>query len=60
MLFELPMIENAGGVRGFDIMPDGRFVIIRHAQPDGSLAVTPQINFVQNWTEELKRLVLPN
>ena len=60
VLFELPMIENAGGVRGFDLMADGRFVIVRSAQPDASLAVPPQINVVQNWTEELKRLVPTN
>ncbi len=39
---------------GYDILPDGkRFVMIRGADPQG----TREIVLVQNWFEELKRLV---
>jgi len=51
--------EGAGGARGFDISADGRrFLMIKDVQPsDQSSSATPQIVIVQNWTEELKRLV---
>jgi len=42
---------NAGS--GYDILPDGRFVMVRGADPSGSR----EIVLVQNWFEELKRLV---
>ena len=41
--------------RNYDVSPDGRFLMIRQ----GSLtdAAPPQLVLVQNWFEELKRLV---
>jgi hypothetical protein len=41
---------NAG--TGYDILPDGRFVMVRRADPAG----TREIVLVQNFVEELKRL----
>jgi len=40
----------------FDILPDGRFVMLRGADPTG----TREIVLVQHWVEELKRLVPTN
>jgi hypothetical protein len=37
----------------YDVAPDGRFVMIRRGESAGPA----QINVVQNWFEELKRLV---
>ena len=42
---------NAGP--GYDVLPDGRFLMVRGADPSG----TREIVLVQNWFEELKRLV---
>jgi hypothetical protein len=40
------------------VSPDGRrFLMITVADDDGQPAVPPAIVVVQNWTEELKRLV---
>jgi hypothetical protein len=39
----------------YDVSPDGRFVMLRDA--GAGKAVPPQIVVVQNWLEELKRLV---
>ena len=47
-----------GPARGYDVTADGqRFLMlqVRDRAPD----VIAQVNLVQNWTEELKRLV-PN
>jgi hypothetical protein len=48
------------GSRPYDIAPDGRFLIIRSGQADAGAGTAPQIVVVQNWTEELKRLVPVN
>jgi serine/threonine-protein kinase len=45
-------VTYGGGVRNYDISPDGRFLMVK-PQDVGP----PQIVVVQNWTEELKRLV---
>jgi serine/threonine-protein kinase len=55
VLFEVAMPPSGGGYRAYDIAPDGRFVIIQSALANASGA--PQIIVVQNWFEELKRLV---
>ena len=39
---------------GYDVAPDGRFLIV--SEPEVGVALT-RINIVQNWFEELKRLV---
>ena len=37
--------------RGYDVAPDGRFVMIKRAE------ATTQVNVIFNWVEELKRRV---
>jgi hypothetical protein len=44
-------------MRPYDVAPDGRFIIIR--APESETAGAPNLILVQNWFEELKRLV-PN
>jgi serine/threonine-protein kinase len=44
--------------RMYDVSPDGRrFLLIKEARPEGESPPPPQLIVVQNWTEELKRLV---
>ena len=50
---------SGGGNRPIDIAPDGRFLIISGGQADGDVPPS-NIVLVQNWTEELKRLVPSN
>jgi len=38
---------------GYDVLPDGRFLVIRQPDPHG----VREMVVIQNWTEELKRLV---
>jgi serine/threonine-protein kinase len=57
-LFELAMLAQGGGNRPYDSAPDGRFFVIRTGQPEAG--TPPQIVVVQNWFEELKRLVPVN
>ena len=42
--------DNFGA--GYDVLPDGRFVMVRGADPTAAR----EIVIVQNWFEELKRL----
>jgi len=56
MLFEYPMLAQSRGNRPYDIAPDGRFVIIRGETENGA-GPAQNLVFVQNWFEELKRLV---
>ena len=57
VLFEFAMLPVLGGSRPYDIAPDGRFLIIRSGQAEAAGAAAPEIVVVQNWFEELKRLV---
>ena len=59
-LFEFPMLASIGSARPYDIAPNGRFVVIQSGGPnaDGGAAFT--LVLVQNWFEELKRLVPVN
>ena len=44
--------------RTYDVAPDGRFLMIKEgATTDDGSAPTAQIVLVENWFEELKRLV---
>ena len=44
--------------RQYDVSPDGkRFLVIKNAAVDGGAQARNQIVVVQNWFEELKRLV---
>ncbi len=45
--------------RTYDVAPDGRFLMIKAPTDDGS-APAEQIILVENWFEELKRLVPTN
>ena len=60
VLFDFPMAAIQGGSRPYDLAPDGRFLIIRSGQADAAAGVAPHIVIVQNWFEELKRLVPVN
>jgi serine/threonine-protein kinase len=57
MLFEVTMAAIQGGSWPYDVAPDGRFVIIRSGQAEIAGGAGPEIVVVQNWFEELKRLV---
>jgi Tol biopolymer transport system component len=56
VLFESAMLIDRGN-RPYDITPDGRFLIIRSGQADPGGSAAPSMVVVQNWFEELKRLV---
>jgi serine/threonine-protein kinase len=60
VLFEIPMFFVAQGGRPYDIAPDGRFLIILSGQADAGGGLAANLILVQNWTEELKRLVPVN
>ena len=55
MLFEGPYTASSGVFKPFDVMPDGRFIMIKSATVDASAISTVVV--VQNWVEELKRLL---
>ena len=57
VLFEFAMMPIVGGSRPYDIAPDGRFLIIRGGQAEAVGGTATQVVLVQNWFEELKRLV---
>ena len=59
-LFDLTPYRLAGGdrARPWDIHPDGdRFLMIREAPPADDTPKGPDFVVVQNWTDELQRLV---
>jgi serine/threonine-protein kinase len=44
--------------RHYDVSPDGqRFLMVKEGNSSGQTATSPQLIVVQNWSEELKRLV---
>ena len=45
------------GRRAYDILADGRFLMLRRGGVIDDTSAPPQIILVQNWHEELKRLV---
>jgi hypothetical protein len=49
-----------GGSRRYDVAPNGEFFIIRSAHADGTDGKASNLIVVQNWFEELKRLVPTN
>jgi serine/threonine-protein kinase len=59
MLFEIAMLAPTTSIRPFDVTPDGRFIVIRPAQEETS-STAPSLVLVQNWFEELRRLVSGN
>ena len=55
LLFEGPF-RTDGPFRGYDVTPDGqRFLMVRPAERPPERVT--ELVLVQNWTEELKRLV---
>ena len=57
VLFDFPILPIRGGPRPYDITPDGRFVIIQRDPPDATRTGASNMILIQNWFEELKRLV---
>jgi hypothetical protein len=55
LLFEGPFLPASPVFRPFDLTPDGRFIMIRSRNVDPNASATVVV--VQNWLEELKRLV---
>ncbi len=57
------VLENTflpGPGRPYDISPDGqKFILINETRVDQTSARAPQLNFILNWNQELKRLVPP-
>src|SRR4029453_15381090 len=49
----------SGGLRGYDILPDGRFVTLVPGSdnPKATDALSSELRVVEHWFEELKRLV---
>jgi hypothetical protein len=60
MLFEFAMPTAGAGARPYDVAPDGRFVMIRSGETDAGGAAASTLILIQNWFEELKRLVPTN
>jgi len=54
--FDLTAGRLSGDTRGFDALPDGRFVGPVFAENAGG-TIAPEVRYVINWVEELKRLV---
>ena len=55
VVFEASYVTGFGAT--YDISPDGkRFLMIKPDRPDNA-ATAPHLVLVQNWTDELKRLV---
>ena len=57
VLFEAAMIAPAVGSRTYDLAPDGRFIVILRAEEKTGSGTAPGLILVQNWFEELKRLL---
>jgi len=55
IIFEGPYPQEINGGRSYDISPDGKRFLMLASVADPSAA--PRIVIVQNWVEELKRLV---
>lgn len=53
--YRLPSSASVG--RNYDVSPDGRRFLITKTSRELTDASTRQLIVVQNWTEELKRLV---
>jgi Tol biopolymer transport system component len=45
------------GPRNYDIMPDGRFIVVLPGSPNGAKSPPPQFSVTLNWFEELKQRV---
>ena len=57
-LFETADFITPGGIRQYHLAPDGRFLMLKDAALNGDVGQAPnQVVLVQNWFEELTRLV---
>ena len=52
--------DGWAGARPYDVAPDGRFVMIRSGETDAGGGAASNLILIQNWFEELKRLVPTN
>ena len=59
VLFEYAMLVPLGS-QFYDLAPDGRFIMIGRGQEDSGGGAPRNLILVQNWFEELKRLVPRN
>jgi hypothetical protein len=60
-LLDLPPGPDLAVGRMYDVSPDGRrFLILKPVSGVVETPTFPRLIFVQNWFEELKRLVPPN
>ena len=57
VLFEFAMLAPSGGQISYDLAPDGRFLMIRSGVAEAGGCAGSNLIVVQNWFEELKRLV---
>lgn len=57
VLFEFAMLAPSGGQISYDLAPDGRFLMIRSGVAEAGGGAGSNLIVVQNWFEELKRLV---
>ena len=57
VLLEFALLPQAAGNRPYDVAPDGRFVMIPGDQPKSGDGASHNLVVVQNWFQELKRLV---
>jgi hypothetical protein len=53
----LPINVAPGSLLNHDVPPDGRFITVADIEPPGSVVNRNAVVIVQNWSEELKRLV---
>ena len=63
VLFQAPYLStsfNDGRTRTWDVAQDGRFLMVKEATESQEAGLAPRIVVVQNWFEELKRLVPTN
>ena len=60
MLFAYSYAHSGFGFRHHDIATDGRLLVVRYEAAANESEVQPEIVLVQNWFEELKRLVPTN
>ena len=56
-LFEGDYFAQLGGVRNYHVAPDGRFLMLKGGDVSADDQPLTQVVLVQNWFEELKRLV---
>ena len=57
VLFEKAHPPVLTGSRSYDVSPDGRFAMITSGDTGSDTDATPNVIVVQNWFEELRRLV---